>query len=203
MPGDTFLPNSDTELSQWLANFNTVASANLAALRLTATELATVQSGTQAFVANTADAVAARNAAVHATQTKTASRAQIVSVARTFARRIQGTTGVSDTLKQQLGLTVPSSARRTIPVFAPQNLQARIQPTAQILLTWEPGGNEPGTIYWVERKCGQAGAWTAVDSVTATRLTDSGCTPGMQTFYRLCAKRGTRVSPMSAEAVVY
>jgi len=82
-------------------------------------------------------------------------------------------------------------------------LQAVVQPTTQILLTWDINGNAPGTLYVVERKCEDTGTWTAINTQTSARMFDGGCTPGMTTYYRVSSKRGTRASLPSAEAIVY
>lgn len=203
MASTSYLPVKDAALAQWLTNFVAVANVNMSTLRLTPSDLASLQSVAQQFHNDITVADTAKQAAMTATHTKKHSRTQGDAAARTLVKRIQGIPNVPPTLIQQLGMTVPAPQRKVVPLTIPQTLQAVVQPTTQILLTWDINGNAPGTLYVMESKCGEAGTWTTINTQTAARMFDGGCTPGMTTYYRVSSKRGTRTSLPSAEAIVY
>ena len=101
-----YIPGPDANFQAWQSNFVTYANANLAALGLTAPDMApitAVQTGwATAFPAH----VAAVNAAKAAKQTKDENRAAYVAVIRPLVRRLQASAVVSDAEKASLGITV-------------------------------------------------------------------------------------------------
>lgn len=101
-----YIPGPDASFQAWQANFVTYANANLAALGLTAPDMAPItaaQTGwTTAFPAH----VAAVNAAKAAKQTKDENRAAYVAAIRPLVRRLQASAVVNDAEKASLGITV-------------------------------------------------------------------------------------------------
>lgn len=157
MASTSYLPVKDAALAQWLTNFVTVANTNLSTLKLTPNDLATIQTWTQQFSSDMTNVATAKQAAATAFHSKKRSRTQGDAAARALVKRIHGTPGVPTSLIQQLGMTLPAPRRKVVPLTIPQTLQATVQPTTQILLTWDINGNAPGTLYGVESKCGEAG----------------------------------------------
>ena len=203
MPTNQYLPNKDAELSTWLGTFTTVAQANLSTLKLTTADIQTIVTDTTNFNSGTSAVVAAHNAAKVATKSRATSRKKAVSDTRALVKRIQGTPGISDTLKQQLGINVSAGRRPVVPVYQPTPLSAIPQPDMTISLKWGKNTNHYGTLYVIERKCGTDTTWTMVDKITATRYSDGGCVPGTTATYRVTATRGDLVSMPSPQAIVY
>ncbi len=173
------------------------------ALKLTPSDLANIQTWTQQFHADMTNTVAAKQAAVSAMHAKKTSRTRGGDAARALVKRIAAMLNIPAALIQQLGMTLPAPRRKVVPLTVPQALQATVQPTMQILLTWDINGNVPATLYVVERKCEETATWAIINTQTAARMFNGGCAPGMTTYYRVSSKRSTRASLPSAETIVY
>src|ERR1700687_143633 len=106
-----YLPSSDADYSVWVDNFITYANANLAALGLTAADVAPVQSAHAAFKAALTANVAAQAQATSARQTKDDTRAVSDDAVRPLVGRLQASSLVTDAQRQSLGVTVRSGTR--------------------------------------------------------------------------------------------
>lgn len=200
---DNYLPASDTEYSAWLANFNTVAQANAAALGLSATALTPSVAAKTALDASVSQFTAAQAAAKSATQGKLTARQSSEAIVRALARAIQANPAVSNGLKESLGVTVRQGpVGRIIPV-TPSGLLVLGQSNGVNVLKWDGTGNKPGVVYVIEAKCGATGAWQYAGLSKRLKFEHAGCTPGQQAMYRVKASRGEFISGWSNEAVIY
>lgn len=201
MRNGSFLPDSDAELVVWGQTFNTVATNNLTTLKISATELKAFSDALSAFSVARTDATNKRNAAKAATVAQNTTKKSFETVARTFNARIQGTTGVPDSLKTELGLTV-RKPRSLVNPIVPLDLVVNGYQDGNNILKWKPNGNAANTKYLIEAKQPD-GDWLLVDSVTSVSYIHEGQTPGVQIAYRVRAKRRNVFSPYSTVAVAY
>jgi hypothetical protein len=102
-----YLPRNDAAFQNWQANFLTYASEHLAALGLTAEDLAPVTAAQAdwdpAYAANNTIQITARSS----TQLKNDRRAAYDEAIRELVRRIQASPLVTDDERRALGITVP------------------------------------------------------------------------------------------------
>ena len=101
-----YIPGPDASFQAWQSNFVTYANANLAALGLTAADMAPITSAQSGWATAFPAHVAAVNAAKAAKQTKDEARAAYVAVIRPLVRRLQASAVVSDAERAALGITV-------------------------------------------------------------------------------------------------
>jgi hypothetical protein len=109
-----FIPRSDADFSDWLQNFITYASANSAALGLTAADITPVQTATTDF-----DTARAANDAMQAQArgtraTKDGKRGTTEDLTRTLVARIQTNPSVTDAQRSSLAITVRSGTRTAV-----------------------------------------------------------------------------------------
>jgi hypothetical protein len=102
-----YLPGPDSNYAAWVENFRTYAAANLAALGLTAPDLAPVTAGETAFDSALAAHITAKNAAMAAKQAKDFARRDLTADIRPLVRRIQANPNVTDAQRAALGITIP------------------------------------------------------------------------------------------------
>lgn len=101
-----YIPGPDASFQAWQSNFVTYANANLAALGLTAADMAPVTAAQTTWATAFPAHIAAVNAAKAAKQTKDEARSGFVAVIRPLVRRLQASTVVSDAERAALGITV-------------------------------------------------------------------------------------------------
>jgi hypothetical protein len=101
-----YIPGPDASFQAWQANFVTYANANLAALGLTAADMAPITAAQAAWASAFPAHIAAKQAAQAAKQTKDEARAAYLAVIRPLVRRLQASPQVSDAEKAALGITV-------------------------------------------------------------------------------------------------
>ena len=195
-------PDNDTLFSQWLQNFIAVANNNLPALSMTAADITALQAIRTDLDAKVTADTSAKEAAAAASAARKTSRKTANMQASFRSKAIVANPGISNSLKEQLGLNVPSPKTVTPPV-APASVS--VQPFANGInaLSWGRAGNRPNTQYVIEAKRSQNGAWQIVDVTTKTKYDHIAQTPGRQVLYRVKAKRGDLVSGYSTGAVAY
>lgn len=113
--GTPYIPPPDGNFNAWVGQFHSYASANLAALGLSAGDLAPVSAAMGSWSAAYAANTAARAAAEAAATAKTQARRELESLVRTLVRRLQASPAVSDAERQSLGLRVRDRTPTPIP----------------------------------------------------------------------------------------
>lgn len=109
-----YLPGPDSNYLAWVQNFQAFVAANLAALNLTAPDLAPITAGMNDFDADLSDHIAAKNAAMAAKQNKDGSRRDLTADIRPLVRRIQANPNVTDAQRAAMGITVPDSTNTPV-----------------------------------------------------------------------------------------
>lgn len=201
------MPNFSTmtagEISLFIADFSTIANANLAALSYVAADITAINAKKTALDNAIAAAEAARLASVAATTAlKIAHKAAQLDIS-SRSKFIAANTAVAPVLKAQLGLPPADTVPSTNAPVTPLNLAVTGTPDGTNLLKWKSNGNLPRTMYDIYAKIGAATAWTLVRTITATKFTHSGQTAGVKALYRITARRGAVESIPSNEAVIY
>jgi len=202
MPRD-YIPTQDLDYQVWLANFVTVANANLLALGLVAGDMTPVTTAKTPFDTAIPDVVTKKAALDTAVQNKDTARKNSVASVRTVVRKIQANPAVPNSLKAQLGITVRDGIPTPVTPIPPTDLVARGLDTGTNVLVWKRNGNKASIQFVIEAKIGTSTAWTLIDVTTATKYAHVFQQPGVKAIYRVRARRGTVVSDPSNEAVVY
>jgi len=130
MPTD-YIPAQDAELIVWMTNFMTYATANTAALGLTAADLTPLNGYQTSFSVTFNANVAAQDAAQAARQAKTESRTSLENAVRAVVRRVQASATVTNAQRQALGVTVKD--KKPTPVGVPTTRPVGQVDTAQRL----------------------------------------------------------------------
>lgn len=132
-----YIPRPDGDCAAWAAQFATACKDNQAALGLSGKERSDIQAAVDAFVNDLNANVAAQAAAESAAQTKNLSRTAMEQLLRSFTRIFQSAPTMTDALRAQLGITVPTGtltptpAPTTAPVLT-VDLPARLTHTLRL-----------------------------------------------------------------------
>ena len=198
-----YIPKKDTIYRDWLANFLTVANANLAALGLTDTDLKPLQMDKPIYDDAITNAETLQAQAKAATEKKNTVRKSSETKARAIVKRIQAKLDVPPNLKKQLQITVPgdSPAPPTVP-YTPKNLLVNVVGIGANELKWERNGNIPSIIFIVEALTDEAKDYVQIFSTTKTSYTHTGIPSGTKISYRVKALHGEISSPYSNIAVI-
>lgn len=101
-----YLPGPDADYQAWVTNFVTYANANLAALGLAASDMASVTTNQTLFNTGFAAHIAAKAAAQAAKQSKDDARSGLNAAIRPLVRRLQASSVVNNAEREALGITV-------------------------------------------------------------------------------------------------
>lgn len=113
----SYIPSRDGDLSIWVTNFDVVIAANPGVYGLVAGDAVTIHSYVAAF--NTALALAVNPSTKTQTTVaaKDGAKAAMLDIIRQYAQQIKSNFGVSNALKEALGLTINDTTKT--PVVAP------------------------------------------------------------------------------------
>ena len=198
-----FFPYNVDELIGWFRNYVTVATANMATLKLSQEEI---------------DALTANLTALEIAQTKVISNKAIVKQSveqrnntkklcitdiRNTAKVIQANKSIPSDLIEALGLpkhdTTPS---HEVP-HQPTKLQVEGLDVGINLLDWDKNNNKPHTQYIIEAKYLADEKFMVIDTVTATRYQHNGQKAGVAVYYRITPRRGRLVGIPSETVGIY
>ncbi|MBS1712734.1 MAG: fibronectin type III domain-containing protein [Armatimonadetes bacterium] len=192
-----------TQFQAWMANFQSVAAAHAAALRLDADELLELSTTNTRFAASFDAQETAHAAAKGATALCDQERSEALAVVAKYNAQFHAIPGISPDLLGELGLTVPGGGSGTIPVFTPLDLSATGSSNGVNSLKWKRNGNVSGTMYVIEASYDGTNTWAIVDTSTRTKFEHADQVPGRFVRYRVYAKRGQKKSNPSGTASVY
>ena len=108
---EDYIDPNDAVFIAWSANYFTVINANLAAVGLIAGDVTPVSNARDAFSLAYTDQVAKEAAATAAVALKRTRRTTYVPQLRALVKRVQAHPGMTDSLRGQLGVTVPKRTR--------------------------------------------------------------------------------------------
>ena len=195
-------PANDEQFVNWLTNFISVATANAVVLGYTDAilePLITLRDDLQVGIEaeNTA-----RDAAKAATAQKDNLRRAANLQASFRTKTILANPNLPVSLKEALGLNVPSPPVASAPRI-PADLAVNPQATGVNVLTWKTNGNTGTTQYVVEQKRSQLGPWHMVGTTTTRTFIHTGQVPGQHVIYRIRAQKKTIQSQPSNAATAY
>ena len=202
MPDD-YLPSAGAEFQLWLANFVTVAGANVAALGLLPADI-TALSGAQAtFSGNLGQMKAMQASAKSAVANKDTSRKTVNNQVRSIVRRIQSNPAVTVALKNQLVINPRNKPKTHTPPAQPTSLLASPDSSGVNSLAWNRSGNKPTTTFVIEAMTGTATTFEQIGVTTKTKFDHTGQTPGVKVTCRVTAERADMSSLPSQSVTVY
>lgn len=105
-----YIPNSDADFNTWQANFQKYAASNLAALGLTAADLAPITTAQSTWATAYSAHIATQAAAKGASQTKNSARESYETFLRPLVQRIQAQP-IADSHRAGLGVNVSTTKR--------------------------------------------------------------------------------------------
>ncbi|HZH97594.1 MAG TPA: fibronectin type III domain-containing protein [Fimbriimonadaceae bacterium] len=149
-----------------------------------------------------ADHFSAIAASKSATSLKNQKRENLVKVLSEVGAIIYRTPSVTDDMILRAGYAVHDTHASPGTVDKPLSLQANPSADGSVKLTWNRNGNKGGTIFNVEYKT-ENGQWAFLASTTKAKITVTGFTPGIATWFRVRASRDTSYSLPSNEAPIY
>lgn len=198
-----YIPQKDTIYRDWLANFLTVANANLATLGLVAADITPLQTDKTNLGTAITNSETLQAQAKAATEKKNYIRKSSETKARAIVKRIQAKIDVPPDLKKQLQITVPgdSPAPPTVP-YTPKDLVVNVIGSGTNELKWDRNGNVPSIIFVIEALIDDAKDFVQIFSTTKISYVHSGNPTGSKITYRVKALHGEIASPYSNIAVV-
>jgi len=203
MPRD-WVPQNPADLfakvDQFLLTLNTVAGQ--AASHITNSQFTALAT----FLANARAADIDRNQKIgllDAAQTVfTGAVDDLRNSLRELGREARGSSGMSNELKAQSGLTVADTILSPGELPTVADLVALVRPNGNIFIDWT-GPTGGSLIYLVQTRRDSDTEWTLVGSTTRTDFLHVGAAPGVRRHYRIIAQRGSRVGEPSNAATVY
>lgn len=200
---NNFSSLSDTELVSRIGAFCSVALENPTNYGLNGAEVEAL-SDTNVLLDTAIDSYSEwNNGKLAASATKDARRGDVLTQMSSIIKRVYGDPTVNDSTLAKAGL----APRPSGPTFAtpntPTGFTATVVGPNDVTLRWNRAGNISATMYFIEVKRGETGAWTLLNSVTSTKFSDDTVAPGQPVSYRLYAKRGNRKSGFSSVAQIW
>lgn len=105
-----YIPRPDTACVAWAKQFAIACDANSAALGLAGKQVTDIKNAVDTFAGALNTHITAQAAAESAASAKHEQRAAMEKFLRSFARTFQSAPGMTDSLRAQLGITVPTGA---------------------------------------------------------------------------------------------
>jgi hypothetical protein len=198
-----YLPSKETDLAVWLANFVTVANANLATLGLVAADLTPITTLQPTLTANINDVEAKKAALASAIDTKDATKDALIQKVRVVVNRIQANPAATVAIKSQLGISTKDGGHYPQHPVAPAELMAALLPDGSIELDWSRNGNAPATQFVIEYRILPSAAWQLLNVVTKTSYIHSGHAIGAGIEYRVKSRKSDETSTSSNTAVIH
>ena len=190
MPATDYVPANDAEFLAWSTNFFAVLNANLATVGLVATDVTPITTAQAAYSTSVGDQVTKQAALDGAIATKKTRRTAYEPPLRALVKRIQAHPGMTDGLRAQLGITVPSKTRRRkspgpeLPLLRLEPRPSQVVVHFELKPAWALGCN----IY--RKKAGEVD-FSLIAFDTATPYIDTITGPAINVSYR-AAFRGSR-----------
>ena len=201
MPG-TYYPSNDADFTVWLANFVTVANANMATLGLVAADLTPVTTLQPNYSTQLNDVESKKATLASAVASKDATKGSVIQKLRAVVNKIQANPAVTPAMKSQLGISTREGGQYPQNPIAPTRLVANLLPDGRIKLHWDRNGNAPNVLFIIEYRLMPAGNWTLLDFVTKTSYIHAGYPIGTTIEYLVKARKTNKTSSQSNIAIV-
>lgn len=181
----------DDYLSQVRA-FAEGAALNAAALGLSPEDIELLNQEIGDLDTRLVSVVTARAALSGAVTAKEEQLMRVRKIVAMMAKTWRADPEIPDEVLDQV-MVAPHSPRRVISrPSVVTDLVINANGQGEISLKWNPNGNTKGTVYLVETSATGSGPWVVLDAVTSRKFSIEA-TPGEPIWFRVRAKRGTRV----------
>ena len=184
---------SDGDYLSNLGAFLEAAAVNAEVLGLTAGEMEMLLTEVQALDSAMVNAVTARAAAMAATTAKEAQLERLRGAVAMLAASWRANPTIPDEVLDELMVAPHKVSRRVSAPSVVRDLVLTATGGGLITLRWGAGGNIKGTVYQIECCSSPDGHWVLLDTVTARKF-ERVFEPGVPVWFRVRAKRGSRVS---------
>ncbi len=199
----TYFPSKDAEFNLWVANFVTVANANLVALGLDAGDMTPIVNNQTTFDSKLTEVETKKASLAGSVSDKDAAKKSLISAIRLIVNQIQANPAVTTGLKSQLGISTREGGQYPASPVPPDQLIAELLPDGSIELDWNRNNNAPGTQFVIEAQIGTNQNFVMIDIVTRTSYIHRGITPGEKITYAVRARKNNETSAPSNKATVY
>ena len=196
------VPDTESGLSQWIANFVTNAGSRVAELGITSADLTALTALRADLDAKVTAETSAKAAALAATAAKRTALKNALTQAAFRAKAIAVNPNIAASTKELLRVNTPAPKVSTPPT-PPSDVAVTPFANGINRLNWNRNTNGQGTKFIIEAKRSTNGAWQYVDVVTAAKYDHINQTPGVPIMYRVRAKRGNLESVPSPDTVAY
>ena len=200
MANEDFIPTTDAGYKGWLANFAAKCELYENEIGLSASQILAIQAQSATYSTSYDTVEAMKLDLKGEVAGKDLARKTSTANARTLAKQIKGTPGVTPQILGALGIVATSSSSPVVPVTF---LNATGCSDGINKLTWNRNGNSQGTVFLIESRFDGSTNWNFVAAVTKTSYSDLNQTPGQTQFYRIKSVRAGVTSNPCDPAVVY
>jgi hypothetical protein len=200
MSQSSFIPSSDPAYKTWLSNFAAKCELYETEIGLSAQQILQIQSQAAEFSASYDTVEAMKLELKGEIAGKDESRRTSTSNARTLAKQIKGTPGVTPQILGALGIVSSSTNGPVVPVT---DLTVQGCSDGVNMLKWKRNGNAQGTMFLIESRLEGSSSWNLVSAVSKTSFNDIDQIPGQTQYYRIKSVRAGVTSSPCDPAVVY
>lgn len=191
----------DSELADWLANFNTVCIANAATLGLSPADLTAIASASATFATKLTARIAQENQFHAAVEDKNLQRGTSLDTVRLYAGKFYSTPAIPDPLFLELGLAVHDESPTPREPSTPLDLVVNEDPDGN-LLKWKRNGNPSNATFLVQYQV-PGGSWQILGVTNKVRFYHENAEPGLQISYRVFAQVRETLSLSSNVVTAY
>ncbi len=185
--GRSFFGRTDVELYTGSKAFTSQIVADPERFGLSADLAAQYQALNDSYAASYRAAVSPGSRSNSIVAGKNDVRAKLRAMASTLAKRINGTPGVTDEMKLQLGLSVPGRSEAVAELGKPDQCTFTLNVDGSLRLTWKcVNRRATGTVYMI---------WRQIQSIAGERAAGAD---GEMKFLGICRKRTFTDLTMSA-----
>lgn len=192
---------TDAEVRSAMAVFSQGCANYTALLGLTPAQLAEITDANTNFTTTLDAADTAKAASKAAVAVKDVAKGDVSDLLARWSKTFEANPSIPLDVKRQLGIPDPKDPSKTTPK-TPTALSAIGFSDGRTKLKWNKNGNIAGTRYFIEAKVG-TGDYELIDVVTASNYTRYDAPVGVETSYRVQAKRRDQESGYSNTAVVW
>lgn len=200
MSSSDFVPSNDATYETWLANFAAKCDTYETLIGFTAEQLGAISLQSTGFATSMNNLEEAKLALKTTAQAKDTSKKTSTALARSYAKQIKGTQGVTNAILADFGILASSSVG---PVVTVTNLNVVGCDDGVNKLKWDRTGNANGTMFLIESSFDGLTGWELVDVTTKVTYDHIDQIPGQRQFYRIKSKRASTTSPACPPEVVY
>ncbi|MBT3169417.1 MAG: hypothetical protein HN334_06085 [Candidatus Cloacimonetes bacterium] len=198
-----FFPGNVDELIGWFRNYVTVATVNMATLKLSQEEIDALTANLAALETAQTKVISNKAIAKQSTEQRDNVKKSCIIDIRDTSKLIQANKNIPSDLIEALGLpkhdTTPSHEMPN----QPTRLQVEGLDVDVNILDWDRNNNKQSTQYIIEAKYLADEQFVVIDTVTATKYQHNGQKAGVAVYYRITPRRGRLVGIPSETVGIY